>query len=133
MVLLSFFEISSGLWSTKKLIRLGLHVSPRTLWIEVLLLRSIYFYFLLIGGKVSESVFLFHNQNSKWEFSLFTTKMRLQDFQSKYITIAQITKIHALPNFKFCTWFLSINHLLWKINLSMNNSNLSNNGLFIDN
>ena len=32
MVLLSFFEISSGFWSTKKLICLGLQVSPRTLW-----------------------------------------------------------------------------------------------------
>ena len=32
MVLLSFFEISSGFWSKKKLIRLGLHVSPRTSW-----------------------------------------------------------------------------------------------------
>ena len=31
MVLPSFFEISFGFWSTKKLIRLGLHVSPRTL------------------------------------------------------------------------------------------------------
>ena len=36
MVLLPFFEISSGFWSTKKLIRLGLHVSPRTLWLGLL-------------------------------------------------------------------------------------------------
>ena len=38
MVLPSFFEISSGFWSTKKLIRLGLHVSPRTHWISLVLL-----------------------------------------------------------------------------------------------
>ena len=31
MILPSFFEISAGFWSTKKLIRLGLHASPRTL------------------------------------------------------------------------------------------------------
>ena len=35
MVILSFFDISFGFWSTKKLIRLGLHVSPRTLWLDL--------------------------------------------------------------------------------------------------
>ena len=36
MVLLPFSEISSGFLSKRKLIRLGLHVSPRTLWADLM-------------------------------------------------------------------------------------------------
>ena len=79
MVLLSFFEISSSFWSTKKLIRLGLHVSPRTLCIRVLV--SIQKIRVVCGAKYHEKTYIlwidsrccFYHRN-RWKLWLLEAK-----------------------------------------------------------
>ena len=60
MELLSFFESSSGFWYTKKLLCLGLHVSPRTLCLYPLKKGSFYIIGRQTSGLFCSSLYIFN-------------------------------------------------------------------------